>query len=110
MRHRVGWGFDAHRYRHGGVVLLCGVVADDERGVEATSDGDVPAHAVADALLGAAALGDLGAMFPSDDPASVGADSMDLLGRVVQRVADAGYAVASVDVTVIVGDGPPTGG
>lgn len=101
MTPRVGWGFDAHRFGHGGVVLLCGVVADDERGVAATSDGDVPAHAVADALLGAAALGDLGSMFPSDDPAWRGADSMDLLARVAERVAGAGFRVSSVDLTVI---------
>ena len=101
MTVRVGWGFDAHRFSHAGPVLLCGVVADDERGVEATSDGDVPAHAVADALLGATALGDLGGMFPSDDPGSRGADSMQLLAEVNARVAEAGYRPASLDVTVI---------
>ena len=101
MTARVGWGFDAHRFAHTGAVLLCGVVADDERGVEATSDGDVPAHAVADALLGAAALGDLGAVFPSDDSAWRGADSMRLLAEVNARVAAAGFRPASIDLTVI---------
>ena len=92
---RVGWGFDAHRFRGSGVVVMAGVVVDDARGVAATSDGDVPAHAVADALLGAAALGDLGALFPSDDPAWADADSMEMLDDVVLRVMAAGYRVAS---------------
>jgi 2-C-methyl-D-erythritol 2,4-cyclodiphosphate synthase len=98
---RVGWGFDAHRFAAGGSVRLAGVVVDDQRGVDATSDGDVLAHAVADAVLGAAALGDLGAWFPSSDPASAGADSMGLLRRVVAKVAEAGYRVGSVDATVV---------
>ena len=101
MTVRIGWGFDAHRFSADGRVLLVGIVADDSRGVDATSDGDVPAHAVADALLGAAALGDLGVLFPSDDPAWEGADSMALLDEVMLRVMAAGYRVTSVDVTVI---------
>lgn len=98
---RVGWGYDAHRFGGPGRTLLGGVVADDARGVEATSDGDVLAHAVADALLGAAALGDLGALFPSSDPRWQRADSMVLLAEVMARVAAAGYRVSSVDATVI---------
>ena len=98
---RVGWGADTHRFAEDGSVLLGGVVVDDRRGVEATSDGDVAAHALADALLGAAVLGDLGQHFPSDDPAWTGADSMEILRRVVAMVADAGLEVRSVDVTVI---------
>ena len=98
---RVGWGADAHRFGGVGPTLLGGVVVDAARGVEATSDGDVLAHAVADALLGAAALGDLGALFPSGDPRSAGANSMDLLAEVVGRVAAAGYRVGSLDATVI---------
>lgn len=98
---RVGWGFDAHRFGGAGRTLLGGVVADRARGVEATSDGDVLAHAVADALLGAAALGDLGALFPSGDPRWRGADSMGLLAEVVSRVMAAGYRVTSLDATVI---------
>ncbi len=101
MTVRIGWGFDAHRFSADGRVLLVGIVADDSRGVEATSDGDVPAHAIADALLGAAALGDLGVLFPSDDPVWEGADSMALLDEVMLRVMAAGYRVTSVDVTVI---------
>ena len=98
---RVGWGMDAHRFGGPGPTLLGGVAVDAARGVEATSDGDVLAHAVADALLGAAALGDLGALFPSDDPRWRGADSMALLAEVMARVAAAGYRVASLDATVI---------
>jgi 2-C-methyl-D-erythritol 2,4-cyclodiphosphate synthase len=98
---RVGWGLDAHRFSAAGRVLLAGVTADESRGVEATSDGDVLAHAVADAVLGAAALGDLGERFPSGHPASEGADSMELLSEVVALAAAAGFRVASVDVTVV---------
>jgi 2-C-methyl-D-erythritol 2,4-cyclodiphosphate synthase len=98
---RVGWGADVHRFAGPGLTRLGGVVVDESRGVEATSDGDVVAHAVADALLGAAALGDLGALFPSDDPRWGGADSMALLAEVVARVKEAGYRVSSVDATVI---------
>jgi len=98
---RTGWGFDAHRYTDRGRVLLAGVEVATDRGVAATSDGDVVAHAVADALLGAAVLGDLGELFPSSDDRWHGADSMVLLAEVVDRVGAAGLAVASVDVTVI---------
>lgn len=98
---RVGLGFDAHQFAASGRVLLAGVVAEATRGVAATSDGDVAAHAVSDALLGAAALGDIGEMFPSGDPQWRNADSMGLLSVVVQRLADSGFRPASVDVTVI---------
>ena len=98
---RVGWGFDAHRFAPAGRVLLAGVVADESRGVVATSDGDVVAHAVADALLGAGALGDLGAFYPSDDERWAGADSMVILRDAVGRSSAAGLRPTSVDVTVI---------
>jgi 2-C-methyl-D-erythritol 2,4-cyclodiphosphate synthase len=98
---RVGWGFDAHRFSPSGRVLLAGVTADETRGVEATSDGDVLAHAIADALLGAAALGDLGERFPSDAAAFEDADSMGLLAEVAEAVADAGYRIVSLDATVV---------
>jgi 2-C-methyl-D-erythritol 2,4-cyclodiphosphate synthase len=98
---RVGWGADVHRFGEPGPIRLGGVVVDQSRGVEATSDGDVLAHAAADALLGAAALGDLGALFPSADPSWRGADSMALLAVVVERVQAAGYRVSSLDATVI---------
>ena len=98
---RVGWGCDVHRFGGPGPTLLGGVVVDAERGVEATSDGDVLAHATADALLGAAALGDLGALFPSGDPRWRGGDSMALLAEVAARVGAAGYRVTSLDATVV---------
>jgi len=98
---RVGWGADVHRFDGPGPIRLGGVVVDEDRGVEATSDGDVLAHAAADALLGAAALGDLGALFPSSDPHWRGADSMALLAVVVGRLQAAGYRVSSLDATVI---------
>jgi len=98
---RVGWGTDVHRFGGPGPIRLGGVVVDQSRGVEATSDGDVLAHAAADALLGAAALGDLGALFPSADPRWRGADSMALLAVVMERVKAAGCRVSSLDATVI---------
>lgn len=99
---RVGWGFDAHRLDGEPPLILGGVVVSDDVGVSATSDGDVVAHAVADALLGACALGDLGLHFPSNDPASQGADSIGLLRRVVTLASETGWATDHVDVTVVV--------
>lgn len=99
---RVSWGFDAHRLGGDPPVLLAGVIVDSTRGVMATSDGDLVAHAVADAVLGAAGLGDLGAHFPSSDPRWEGADSMDLLRSVVAMSSH--VAVSFVDVTVIAED------
>jgi 2-C-methyl-D-erythritol 2,4-cyclodiphosphate synthase len=101
---RAGIGFDAHRFGANPPIKLAGVVVDSERGVEATSDGDVVAHAIADAILGACGLGDLGEHFPSDDPQSLDADSMVLL-RTVSRLARAWrWWINSVDVTVIAED------
>jgi len=97
---RVGWGFDAHRFGGTGPLWLAGVVVS-EKGLEGTSDADVLAHALADALLGAAALGDLGVLFPSSDSRWVDADSMDLLDQVVAAVAGAGFQPVQVDATVI---------
>lgn len=98
---RVGFGYDAHRFGGDGPLKLAGVVVAEDRGLIGTSDGDVAAHAVADALLGAAAQGDLGDHFPSDDPTWKGADSMHLLARVIALVTDSGHAPRSLDVTVI---------
>jgi 2-C-methyl-D-erythritol 2,4-cyclodiphosphate synthase len=98
---RVGWGFDAHRFGGDPPVLLAGVTADPTRGLLGTSDADVVAHAVADALLGAAALGDLGEFFPSSDPQWQGADSMGLLRFVMDRFHDEGLRVEHLDVTLI---------
>lgn len=98
---RIGQGFDAHRFGGTPPIILGGVVVDEARGVEATSDGDVAIHALVDALLGAAALGDLGRHYPSSDEQWHGVSSMDLLSDAVRRVADAGFAVGNVDVTVL---------
>ena len=99
---RVSWGFDVHRFGGQPPLRLAGVTVDARRGVVATSDGDVVAHAVADALLGVAGLGDLGAHFPSSDPQWADVDSMNLLSRVVAMCS--GYRVDFVDVTVIAED------
>ena len=98
---RIGFGIDAHRFAGDGTVVLAGVEVDTSRGIAATSDGDVVAHAVADAVLGAAALGDLGDHFPSSDPQWRDADSMEMLARAIALLGDHGYNVASVDVTVL---------
>jgi 2-C-methyl-D-erythritol 2,4-cyclodiphosphate synthase len=99
---RVGIGVDAHRFTDEGRVVLGGIVVDRSRGVDATSDGDVLAHAVCDALLGAAAIGDLGSQFPSDDPEWEDADSIGLLGMVVGLVRTTGWVPASMDATIVV--------
>lgn len=98
---RIGLGFDAHRFGGPPPVRLAGVEVDRTQGLVATSDGDVAAHAVADAMLGAAALGDLGTHFPSEEVEWEGADSMDLLATVVMMVAEAGMGVGNIDLTVI---------
>lgn len=97
----VGWGTDVHAFGGSPPLLLAGVVVDHERGLAGTSDADVAVHAVGDALLGAAALGDLGSHFPSSDPQWQGADSLDLLARVVSVVDRAGWRPARVDVTIV---------
>ena len=97
----VGWGYDVHRFGGLGPLLLAGVIIDPGRGLVGTSDADVVAHAVSDALLGAAALGDLGQLFPSSDPQWSGANSMTLLADVVGRFTAVGWGVAHLDVTVI---------
>ncbi|MDE0231861.1 MAG: 2-C-methyl-D-erythritol 2,4-cyclodiphosphate synthase [bacterium] len=98
---RVGWGLDVHQLGGEPPILLAGVEVDLQRGVIATSDGDVVAHAVADALLGAATLGDLGTFFPSSDPKWENADSMGLLRRVVEMADSAEWQPSFCDVTAI---------
>jgi 2-C-methyl-D-erythritol 2,4-cyclodiphosphate synthase len=99
---RVGHGFDAHRLVEGRPFILGGVTIAYERGPLGHSDGDTLAHALSDAILGAAALGDLGQHFPEDDPQWKGADSMKLLEACARLVRGAGYEVGSVDATVVV--------
>jgi 2-C-methyl-D-erythritol 4-phosphate cytidylyltransferase/2-C-methyl-D-erythritol 2,4-cyclodiphosphate synthase len=101
---RVGWGYDAHRLDGQPPLLLAGVVVSESVGVNATSDGDIVAHALTDAILGACAAGDIGEHFPSSDPASQGADSMRMLAHAVDLCRTAGFSPESVDVTVIAED------
>ena len=101
LQFRIGWGFDAHRFGGDGPLVLCGVVLDENGGLIATSDGDVAAHAVADALLGAAALGDLGAHFPASDPKWAGVSSIQLLCEVVRLCRAAGLVAGNIDVTIV---------
>ncbi len=103
MAVRVGMGFDVHAFSDdpSRALVLGGVVFDGERGLAGHSDADVVAHAIADALLGAAGLGDLGEHFADTDPAWSGADSLDLMARVVDKVTASGWRPANVDCTVV---------
>ncbi|MDX1530399.1 MAG: 2-C-methyl-D-erythritol 2,4-cyclodiphosphate synthase [Rhodothermales bacterium] len=98
---RIGIGYDVHRLAEGRPLILGGVRVPHERGLAGHSDADVLTHAVLDALLGAAALGDIGLLFPDTDPEWEGADSLELLAAVVTRVAEAGWRVGNVDATVV---------
>lgn len=98
---RSGIGLDLHRFTSGKDLWLAGVRFEDEDGLAGHSDGDVVCHAVADALLGAAAIGDLGTHFPDDDPSVAGIAGSTLLGRAVALVAERGLRPASCDVTVL---------
>jgi 2-C-methyl-D-erythritol 2,4-cyclodiphosphate synthase len=103
--HRVGIGVDAHALEDGVPLVLGGVRIEHPRGLAGHSDGDVLAHALTDALLGAAGMEDVGALFPSGDPALHGADSLGLLSEAWQRVRDAGWQLANADV-VLIGEEP----
>ncbi|MEA3219036.1 2-C-methyl-D-erythritol 2,4-cyclodiphosphate synthase [Immundisolibacter sp.] len=98
---RIGHGYDLHALAPGRRLVLGGVHIPHSHGPIAHSDGDVLLHALADALLGAAALGDIGQHFPDTDPAYAGADSRLLLRRVVALVREAGYSVVNIDATVL---------
>lgn len=98
---RIGHGYDVHRLVEGRDLILGGVKIEYELGLLGHSDADVLLHAVSDALLGAAGLGDIGKHFPDTDPAYKGADSRMLLRIVAQRVVEAGYRVSNIDVTMI---------
>lgn len=98
---RVGFGYDSHRFEEGRRLVLGGVEIPYDKGLKGHSDADVLIHAVIDALLGAAALGDIGSHFPDTDPAWEGADSARLLESVVAEVHSAGWRVGNVDATVI---------
>ena len=98
---RIGQGFDAHAFRQGGRLVLGGVSVPFDRSLEAHSDGDVVLHALCDALLGAAGLGDIGVHFPPADPAYRNIDSRILLRRTLELVITAGYRVGNADITIV---------
>ena len=102
---RVGIGFDAHAFAAGAPLVLGGVRIDHPRGLAGHSDGDVVAHALTDAVLGAAGLGDIGSLFPSGDPSLAGADSIGLLARAWAEVEEAGWRLVNAQV-VLVGQEP----
>lgn len=97
---RIGHGFDVHQFAEGRRCILGGVDVPSERGLLGHSDADVLAHALADAVLGAARLGDIGKLFPDTDPAYEGADSMVLLSHVADLVRKEGFAIVDADCTV----------
>jgi 2-C-methyl-D-erythritol 2,4-cyclodiphosphate synthase len=98
---RIGIGYDIHRLVEGRKLILAGVEIPFEKGLLGHSDSDVLTHAICDALLGAAALGDIGAHFPDTDERYRGAASLDLLARVVELITERGYRVANVDAVVM---------
>ena len=98
---RIGHGYDVHRLVEGRDLILGGVKLDFHLGLDGHSDADVLLHAVSDALLGAAGLGDIGRHFPDTDPQYKGADSLKLLETVGQKVTAAGYRISNIDVTMI---------
>jgi 2-C-methyl-D-erythritol 2,4-cyclodiphosphate synthase len=98
---RIGYGFDSHEFRPGISLKIGGVTLAHDKGLGGHSDGDVLLHAVTDALLGAIAAPDIGALFPPSDPKWEGADSSVFLREALKRVADAGYGVANIDASLI---------
>ena len=98
---RIGHGFDVHAFEDGDFITLGGVQIPHSHGLKAHSDGDVALHALADALLGAAALGDIGKHFPDTEEQWAGADSRGLLRHVVSLIDNKGYRVGNVDITII---------
>jgi 2-C-methyl-D-erythritol 2,4-cyclodiphosphate synthase len=102
---RVGIGVDAHAFEDGVPLVLGGVQFESPRGLAGHSDGDVVTHALIDAVLGAAGLGDIGSLFPSDSSTPEGVSSLDLLGDALARVREAGYSVVNADC-VLIGEEP----
>lgn len=101
MTMRIGHGYDVHRLEPNRKLILGGVEIPFEKGLLGHSDADVLTHAVMDALLGAAGLGDIGNLFPDSDPAFAGADSLKLLAEVMHRLKKAGWRVGNIDATVL---------
>ena len=98
---RIGHGYDVHRLVENRPLIIGGVSIDYEKGLDGHSDADVLLHAIMDVLLGAAALGDIGKLFPDTDEQFRGADSRVLLREVIARISDAGYVVSNIDATIL---------
>ena len=98
---RIGFGYDVHRLKTGRKCILCGVEIPCDFGPDGHSDADVPVHALMDALLGAAALGDIGKFFPDSDQKWKNADSIDMLKRVYELVREKGFALGNADITIV---------
>ena len=98
---RIGHGYDAHRYKEGRKLILCGVNVPFEYGLDGHSDADCPVHALMDAMLGAAALGNIGAIFPDNDDEWLDADSIELLKIVNKMIKEAGYTFGNCDITIV---------
>ena len=98
---RIGHGYDAHKFAENRKCIICGVDVHFEKGLAGHSDADVAVHALMDALLGAAALGDIGQMFPDTDMKWKGADSLKLLKAVIERLNGEGYKFGNCDITII---------
>lgn len=98
---RIGHGYDVHRLKEGRKLILGGMYIPYEKGLDGHSDADVLTHAIMDALLGAAALGDIGKLFPDNDDAYLGADSLVLLAKVCEALNEKGYTIGNVDSTII---------
>lgn len=101
---RIGYGFDSHEFRPGLPLKIGGIALAHDHGLSGHSDGDVLLHAITDALLGAVAAPDIGALFPPSDPKWKGADSVDFLREALKRVHDAGYAVSNMDASLILAE------
>ena len=98
---RIGHGYDVHRFAKGRKLMLCGVEVDYELGLLGHSDADAALHALADSILGALALGDIGKLFPDSDPRYAGISSLELLRQVAALLEERGWAVVNIDATLI---------
>lgn len=98
---RIGHGYDVHKYKDGRPCVICGVRIPSPFGPDGHSDADVATHALMDALLGAAALGDIGRLFPDSDDVYLNANSMDLLDEVMVRIRQKGFQVGNADITIV---------
>lgn len=98
---RIGHGYDVHRLKEGRKLIIGGVLIPFDKGLDGHSDADVLLHAIMDAMLGAAALGDIGHMFPDNDQKYAGADSLELLKKVFERLSNAGWRMNNLDCTVV---------